>query len=137
MASNALPLHGKTVLITGGTKGIGGATSLLLANQGANVAFNYSSDSASADALVTRIGDAKRCLALKADAGSVSEIEKMVASTVERFGKIDVLVPCAGILLNKGLSDTTEKDFDRTYDLNVRGPFFLAQVSPGSYHAII
>ena len=130
MASNALlPFEGKTVLITGGSKGIGGATSLLLAKQGANVAFNYSSDTASADALITQIGDAKRCLALKADAGSVPEIEKMVASTVAKFGKIDILIPCAGVLQMKGLTDTSEEDFNHTYDLNVRGPYFLAQVS--------
>ena len=134
MASTTLPFSGKTVLITGGSKGIGGATSLLLAKQGANIAFNYSSDSAAANELVDKIGDAQRCLALKADASSISAIEKIVALTVEKFGKIDILIPCAGVLAMKGLEDTTEEDFDKTYNLNVKGPYFLAQVCPIRVH---
>ena len=130
MASSTLPFSGKTVLITGGSKGIGGAISLLLAKQGASIAFNYSSDTAAADALVNKIGDTQRCLALKADASSLPGIEKIVALTVEKFGKIDILIPCAGILPMRGIEDTTEEDFDKAYNLNVKGPYFLAQVCP-------
>ena len=124
----ALALAGKTALITGGSKGIGAATSLLLAEQGANVAINFSSDAAAADALIAKTGAPERCIAVKGDAGSVPEIEKMVAATVEKFGQIDLLIPCAGILPMKDLEHTSEEDFTRTFDLNVKGPYFLAQV---------
>lgn len=124
----ALSLAGKTVLITGGSKGIGGATSLLLAQQGANVAINFSSDAAATDALIAKTGAPERCIAIKGDASSVPEIEKMVAATVEKFGKIDLLIPCAGILPMKDLEHTSEEDFTKTFDLNVKGPYFLAQV---------
>ena len=120
-------LCGKTVLITGGSKGIGAAASLLLARNGANVAINYSSDASAADEVVKQIG-ADKCIAIKGDAGSVSEIEAIVNQTVKKFGQIDILIPCAGVLAMKTLEQTTEKDYDTSMRLNVKGPYFLAQV---------
>jgi len=120
------PGHGKTVLVTGGSKGIGAATSLLYAKHGFNVAINYSSDATAANKLVEEIG-ATHAIAIKADAGSIPEIERMVAETVQKFGKIDVLVPCAAILPMKDLEHTSEADFDDTVRLNVKGPYFLVQ----------
>lgn len=70
-------LTGLTALITGGSKGIGAATSLLLAQNGANVVINFSSDASAADALVEKIGN-DHALAIKGDAGSISAIENMV-----------------------------------------------------------
>lgn len=120
-------LSGKTVLITGGSKGIGAATSLLLAKNGANVAINYSSDSAAAEKVVQQIG-ADKSIAIKGDAGNVPDIESMVDQTVKKFGKIDILIPCAGILLMRSLEQTSEADWEKTYRLNVKGPYFLSQV---------
>lgn len=119
-------LVGKTALITGGSKGIGAATSLLFAKHGANVVINYVSDDASANELVKTMGE--RALAIKGDAGSIPDIERIVSDTVKRFGKIDILVPCAGMLLMKNLEHTTEQDFDNLMRLNVKGPYFLSQV---------
>lgn len=119
-------LAGKTVLITGGSKGIGAAASLLLAKNGANVALNYSSDSVAADEIVKQIGPEKS-IAIKGDAGSIPDIEKMVDETVKKFGKIDVLIPCAGMLKMRNLEQTTEEDYEQHMRLNVKGPYFLAQ----------
>ena len=53
----------------------------------------------------------------------------MVKATVDKFGKIDILIPNAGILLMKDVKSTSEEDFDKIYALNVKGPYFLVQVS--------
>ena len=86
------PLAGKTALITGGSKGIGAATSLLLAKSGANVAINYSSDSSAAEDIAKQIGH-EHSLIIKGDAGSIPGIERMVSETVNKFGKIDIVIP--------------------------------------------
>jgi len=126
------PFTGKTALITGGSKGIGAATSLLLAKSGANVVINYASDASAADKLVKTIGN-EHAFAIRGDAGIIPDIERMVSETVKRFGKVDILVPCAGMLLMKDLEHTTEQDFDNLMRLNVKGPYFLAQVSHISF----
>ena len=125
MSSNTLA--GKVALVTGGSKGIGKATVLRLAQDGAKVVINFSSDASAADELVQQIGK-DRALAIKADAGNVVEIEKLVKETVETFGKIDILVLNAGVLAMKDLENTTEQDFDFSMAVNVKGPYFLIQV---------
>lgn len=127
------PLAGKTAIITGASKGIGRATALVLARAGANVVINYSSDDASANELVSSItsgvqSKVPRALAVKADAGDVKELESMVNKVVDIYGKIDVLIANAGIMPMADLEHTTEEIFDRVMRLNVKGPFFLAQV---------
>jgi 3-oxoacyl-[acyl-carrier protein] reductase len=123
------PLTGKTALITGASKGIGAATALLLSQLGAKVIINYSSDPAPADALVQQLGPSN-AIAIRANAGSVSDIERLVAESIawpESNGKIDILIPNAGISIMSSVEQTSEEDFDLTYNLNVKGPYFLVQ----------
>ena len=122
------PLAGRVALITGGSKGIGKATALRLAKDGANVVINYANDANAADEVVKEIGN-DRCLAIKADAGSIAGVETLVIETLDRFGKIDVLIPNAGVLPVMDLEHTTENMFDRAIAVNVKGPYFLCQVS--------
>ena len=70
--------------------------------------------------------------AIKGDAGSIPDIESMVEQTVKKFGKIDILIPCAGMLTMRDLEQTTEEDYDTIMKLNVEGPYFLAQVCTAS-----
>lgn len=122
------PLAGKVAIVTGGSKGIGAATVVELARQGAKVVINFSSDATPAEELVKQIGP-DNALAVKADAASVAGVEDLVKQTVAKFGKIDILIPNAGLLPMKDLESTTEADFDKTFAINVKGPYFLAQVS--------
>lgn len=123
---SSLPLQGKVAVVTGGSKGIGAATATALVTLGAKVVINYGRDSATAETLVKTLG-ADKAYAVQADAGTVSGVEQLVQSTVEKYGKIDILIPNAGILALKDIESTTEADFDRSFALNVKGPYFLVQ----------
>lgn len=120
------PLSGKVALVTGGSKGIGAATTTALVKLGAKVVINYGRDSAAAEQLVQSLG-ADKTFAVQADAGSVSGIEQLVQATVDKYGHIDILIPNAGILPMKTIESTTEADFDHAFNLNVKGPYFLVQ----------
>jgi len=140
------PLNGKTAIITGGSKGIGAATTLHLATLGANVVFTYSSDSSAADALAVKInslfpsdaGTPPRVLGFKGDASSIPDLEALVAKTLETYSRIDILILNAAIMPMADLAHTSEPTFDSTMALNVKGPFFLTQLvaphlAPGSH----
>ncbi|KAJ0122387.1 short-chain dehydrogenase reductase [Diaporthe amygdali] len=121
-----MPLSDKVIIVTGGSKGIGKAISQRLAREGASVVVNFSRDASAAEEVVKAIGSDK-ALAVQADVGSVAGVEKLVGAAVERFGRIDVVVPNAGIMPSRTTESTTEDDFDRAFGLNVKGPYFLAQ----------
>lgn len=121
-------LSGKVALITGGSKGIGACVATSLARLGAKVVINYGRDTAAAEAMVSdKLGGSDNAVAVQADAGSVAGVESLVKATVDRFGKIDILIPNAGVLQMKTVSATTEADFDLSFNLNVKGPYFLVQ----------
>ena len=132
-SNSTMALAGKVALITGASKGIGKATALRLAKDGARVVINYSSDKQAADEVVQLIGTDKAA-SIQADASKVADIEALVQQTVKVFGKIDILIPCAGMLPMSPLEATTEELFDKIFALNVKGPYFLAQVPPSRVH---
>jgi 3-oxoacyl-[acyl-carrier protein] reductase len=125
--STTMSLTGKVALITGGTKGIGKATALKFISEGASAVVNYGRDAAAAEALVKEVGSDK-ALAVQGDAGKISDIEKIVAAAVEKFGKLDIVMANAGVMPMKDLEHITEEDYERVMTLNVKGPLFLAQV---------
>lgn len=89
--------------------------------------INYASSAKEADDLVRQIGS-DRALAVRADAGSIPDLEMLVSKTVEKFGKIDILIPNAAVLQMCDLAGTSEEQFDKAMQLNVKGPYFLCQV---------
>ena len=121
---------GKVALITGGTKGIGAAIAERLRGAGAKIAVSYASDASGAEAFVNKIGGKQNALAVQANGGSTADNEKLIEETVAAFGKIDILIANAGLLDMKDLMSTTEEAFDRSFAINVKGPYFLVQVSP-------
>ncbi|KAI1101482.1 NAD(P)-binding protein [Jackrogersella minutella] len=132
MAANISPsLSGKVAIITGASKGIGKASAVALARLGATVVINYSSDEQAAQealAEVKKLGAGEAHL-VRADAGTVAGVQSLVKQTVDAYSKIDVVVANAGVLPMKDLEHTTEADFDRTFAINVKGPYFLAQAA--------
>ncbi|KAI0439980.1 hypothetical protein F4803DRAFT_495104 [Xylaria telfairii] len=132
MSSNiSLSLRGKVAIITGASKGIGKASAIAFARLGATVVVNYSSDEEAAQQTLTEIQKlgAGQARLVRADAGTLSGVQSLVKETVDTYSKIDVLVLNAGIMPMKDLEHTTETDFDRTFAINVKGPYFLAQAA--------
>jgi len=124
--STAGTLSGKVIIVTGSSKGIGRAVALRLAKSGASVVINFSSDQAPADEVVKEIGS-DRAIAIRADVSKVESIRSLVQQTIQRFERLDSVIFNAGVGIYKGLTETTEEDFDRCYAINVKGPYFLAQ----------
>ena len=122
-----MSLSNKVVVITGASKGIGKSAALRFAQDGAIVVINYLSDTAAADEVVKQIGRG-RALAVQADTSTVDGCVKLIDAAVSTFKKIDVLIPNAGIQPMKGLEQSSEADFDKTFSVNVKGPYFLVQV---------
>ncbi|KAK4249448.1 hypothetical protein C7999DRAFT_30034 [Corynascus novoguineensis] len=121
-----MSLSGKVVLITGASKGIGRATAERVAAEGASVVINYLSDSRAAGELVAKIG-ADRALAVQADVSRIPDIERLVVAAVDKFGKIDIVMPNTAVMGMYDLAHATEAAFEEHFALNVKGPLLLVQ----------
>ncbi len=123
-----MTLKGKVALVTGGSRGIGRAISERLSRDGAAVAINYTRNADEAKKLASEIeSSGGKALAVQADVGRVSEVVRLFDETIKRFGKLDILVNNAGIMFSKPVSAVTEAEFDRIFDVNVKGTFFACQ----------
>lgn len=120
------PLAGKVAVITGGTKGIGLSTAKHLINLGAKVVASYGGDAKAAEAFTKDVG-AERTLTVQADGGSLAGIDTLIKATLDKYQKIDILIPNAGVLQMKDIEHVTEADYEKSFNLNVKGPMFLAQ----------
>ena len=125
----------RTALVTGSTRGIGKETALLLLQKGLNVIISSRSQEG-VDNVIEEILDKfpsekENILGLKCDVSKHSEVKTLVDVSVKRFGRIDVLVNNAGIVYFKCLLDTTEEEWDKTIDINLKGVFlFTKEVLP-------
>ncbi|MGF7131557.1 3-oxoacyl-[acyl-carrier protein] reductase [Paraburkholderia sp. EB58] len=122
-------LNGKIALVTGASRGIGRASALALAKQGAEVLVHYSSGEKEAEAVVAEIratgGKAQKVSADLRAADGPHTLAKQVREYVGE--RLDVLVANAGIAKAASIEDTTVEDFDNQFAVNVRAPYFLVQ----------
>jgi 3-oxoacyl-[acyl-carrier protein] reductase len=120
----------KSAIVFGGSRGIGNAIARRLARDGAAVAFTYASSASHAAEGAAGIEDAGgTAIAIQADSTNIDEIDAAVERTVEQFGRLDIAVINAGILMLSDVSDVSPADFDRMIAVNVRGVFFAIQAA--------
>ncbi len=121
-------LAGKNAVVTGGSRGIGRAIALGLAQAGADVAFTYRAKRDEADAVAAQIAKlGRRALALPMDVTDRSSVEA-AARDARGFGKISILVNNAGINKPTDFDQVADSDWDNVLATNLKGPFICAQV---------
>lgn len=123
-----MKLQGQTALVTGGSRGIGRATALAFAAEGADIAFTHYNDAAAADetaAAIVALG--RRATHASVDAAEVAATRAYVARLAADFAPIDILFNNAGINIRRPFEDFTEAEFDRIMNVHVKGMFFTAQ----------
>ena len=121
-------LEGKTVLITGGSRGIGKGIVKVLIENGANVAFTYASSSGPALELSEKLNSNEtKCVSYKSDASIFSDCEKLIENVIKDFGNIDVLINNAGITKDNLLMRMSEEDYDRVMEVNMKSVFNMTK----------
>jgi 3-oxoacyl-[acyl-carrier protein] reductase len=117
-------LTNKIALVTGASRGIGATVARHLAAAGAKVVINYAGGKDAADQVVNSIkaagGDA---IAVQADVSNTAEVKNLFDAAIAHYGRLDILVNNAGIMITKLVKDTTDEDFSRQFNINVKGVF--------------
>ncbi len=125
-------LDGQVAIVTGASRGIGKAIAEMFGREGAKTVVNYNTSDKQAQAVAKKIvnyGGAAICA--KADVSKPDEVRRMVETVVKTYGRIDVLVNNAGVLITKDFFDIKEDEWDKTIDVNLKGAYLCSkEVAP-------
>ncbi|MGH7941070.1 MAG: SDR family NAD(P)-dependent oxidoreductase [Limisphaerales bacterium] len=123
-------LKDKVAIVTGGNSGIGMAIVLELARQGANLVIDYIAHPEATQTLETQLHDlGDRVIGVKADVSKVSELQNLIDSAVKEFGRLDIMVNNAGVETRTSVLDTSEQQYDKVMDINLKSAFFGTQLA--------
>ena len=125
-----MQLKEKVAIVTGGNSGIGKAIVLELARKGANVVIDFISHPEATEELekqVAALGD--RAIGVEADVSKVADLEKLVAAAVTAFGRLDIMVNNAGMETRTSVLDTTEQQYEKVLEVNLKSAFFGTQLA--------
>jgi len=125
-----MSLHGKVAVVTGGNSGIGKAVVLALAAEGANVAIDYVVHPEATEELEKQLASlGEQAIGIQADVSKVEDMQRLIDETVKAFGRIDVMVNNAGVETRTSVLDTSEQQYDRVMDINLKSAFFGTQLA--------
>jgi len=123
-----MEIKGKVAIVTGASRGIGRAISILLSEKGAKVAVIYNSDSAKAEeARIKILQRGGECKIYKCDVSNFKDVEKIVKVLLDDFGKINILVNNAGIVIKENFIEMKEETWDKIIDVNLKGAFNMCR----------
>ena len=127
-ALESLCLRDKVIVVTGGNSGIGKAIVEEVGSLGAKVVIDYRSHPDRTEELVEEIGElGGQAIGVQADVGNLEDLQRLVDTAVNTFGKVDVMINNAGIETRTSILSTTPDDFDKVLNVNLRGVFFATQ----------
>src|ERR1700731_985249 len=119
-----MQLKNKVAIVTGSSRGIGKAVAERFARDGAQVVVNYVRNKKAADAVVAGIVKAKgTAIAIKADVSKKADARRLIKSAIKAFGRLDILVSNAGIVIDRAFVDSTEEDWTAAMENNLRGSY--------------
>jgi 3-oxoacyl-[acyl-carrier protein] reductase len=117
-------LKNKIAIVTGASKGIGASVAKTLAGAGATVVVNYAGSKDAAEQVVNDIkSGGGTAIAVQGDVSKASDVKNLFAQTIAQFGRVDILVNNAGVMITKQIVDTTDEEFDKQFNTNVKGVF--------------
>ncbi len=125
-----MELHGKAALITGGTRGIGAATALAFAKEGADVAItsrHLDDDAQRTKRAIEALG--RRCEIITADCAAAADCTRLVEDAAAKFGRLDVLVHAAGGAVTGGLLEVTPEAWNAAFDVHVHAVYHLSRAA--------
>ena len=125
MIGEKFKLNGKTAIVTGAARGLGQAIAIGLAEAGADVSLVDILETNETKKEIEKTG--KRAIGIQVDLSSVASVELIVNTTINEFGKIDILFNNAGIIRRAPITEFSEKDWDDVINVNQKTLFFLSQ----------
>ena len=125
-----MQLKGKVAVVTGSSRGIGQAVAERFARDGAKVVVNYVRNRKAADAVVTGIRKAKgEAIAVKADVAKKADAERLIKAAINAFGRLDILVSNAGIIIDRPFIESSDKDWMASIETNLHGFFNVCRAA--------
>ena len=125
-----MSLKGKVAIVTGGNSGIGMAIVLELAKQGANLVIDYVAHPEATEELEKQVHALGDCvIGVKADVSQVTELQNLFAAAVKEFGRVDIMVNNAGVETRTSILDTTEAQYEKVMNINLKSAFFGTQLA--------
>jgi glucose 1-dehydrogenase len=125
-----MSLKGKVAIVTGGNSGIGKSIAMGLAGAGANIVIDFVADPDATEALernIASLGDS--AIGVKADVSRVNELQGLIDAAVAKFGRVDIMVNNAGVETRTSVLETTEEQYDKVLDVNLKSAFFGTQIA--------
>ncbi len=125
-----MTLEGKVAIVTGGNSGIGKSIVLALAAAGANIVIDYVANEQATEDLekqVVALGD--KAIGVDADVSKIDDLKQLVAAAVKAFGRVDIMVNNAGVETRTSILDTTEAQYEKVMEINLKSAFFGTQIA--------
>lgn len=130
LGKTTMMLKGKIAIVTGSSRGVGRSVAEAYGANGAHVIVNYTSNQKAADEVVQHIRDmGRKAVAVKADVAQKADVERLVQTAIDEFGRVDILVNNAGFTRPAMMLKMTEEEWDQVVDIHLKGAFLCSQAA--------